>query len=671
MKRTGIYLLLTGILLINAKRLQAQNLLSKTVSLEVNRQRLDNVLEILSNKGDFYFSYNSTIVPKDSLVSFSVSNKTVKEVLAILFNKTYEFRESGKYIIIRKAPIRLTMVTNKATDEMKMYFVSGHVYDELSGAGIYEATVYEKELLVSALTRTDGYFKLKLKSKNLRRSSLTVSKEFYEDNTVSIDPRYNQEITITLMPRKNTIDDMVVSPQDIFIPDSSHAIAVIDTTPKPAVTPVMAVLKVERTAVGKLFVSAKQRVQTLNLKKFFTTRPFQISVVPGVGTQGWMSAQVVNNFSVNILGGYTAGTNGLEIGGLFNINKKNTQYFQGAGLFNATGGSMKGVQMAGINNLVLDSAKGLQIAGISNIVKGKFTGGQIAGIYNHAIDSVNGVQASGIGNFARKKISGMQFSCMVNFSNKQTDGAQAGGLINFSKKLNGAQIAGLLNYATDTVKGIQLAGLINMSHKKVTGTQIAGLMNINLRETKGVQLSALVNYTKRLKGIQIGLLNISDTSEGASFGLVNIVVKGYRRVSIYASEVTNINLAFKSGNATLYNILHAGLNAGNDNRVYTLGVGWGTELSINKRKTLTVNPELGTQYIYLGDWTRTNMLTTLQVNMNVKISPGFFLFAGPSFNIFVSDQQIRIPPYRYPVVPAGNDAFGWFGWKLGMSVGRN
>ena len=32
-----------------------QGLLSKNISLDVNRQRLDNVLEILSNKGDFIF----------------------------------------------------------------------------------------------------------------------------------------------------------------------------------------------------------------------------------------------------------------------------------------------------------------------------------------------------------------------------------------------------------------------------------------------------------------------------------------------------------------------------------------------------------------------------------------------------------------------------------------
>src|SRR6187399_408100 len=136
-----------------------QAILQKNISLDVNRQRLDNVLEILSNKGDFYFSYNSKIVKKDSLVSLSVRDKTVREALAMLFNSTYEFVESGNYVIIRKAPIRMTMVTNKATVEDKIYSVSGYVFDEQSGVAIDEASVYEKKQLASALTNDAGYFK--------------------------------------------------------------------------------------------------------------------------------------------------------------------------------------------------------------------------------------------------------------------------------------------------------------------------------------------------------------------------------------------------------------------------------------------------------------------------------------------------------------------------------
>src|SRR3954469_2081903 len=101
----------------------AQSILEKTISVRFDNQRLDNVLEIISNKGNFYFSYNSNIIKKDTLVTFSVTNKSVKQILDVLLPDQYEFRESGNYIIIRKAPITLTLVTNKAVTEDKFYVV--------------------------------------------------------------------------------------------------------------------------------------------------------------------------------------------------------------------------------------------------------------------------------------------------------------------------------------------------------------------------------------------------------------------------------------------------------------------------------------------------------------------------------------------------------------------
>ena len=112
MKLSTVFNFIIFLFFINAATYGQANL-QKNISLEVNNQRLDNVLEILSNKGDFYFSYNSSIIKKDSLVSFRASNKTVREILSLLFNTTYEFKESGNYIIIRKAPIRMSLVTQR------------------------------------------------------------------------------------------------------------------------------------------------------------------------------------------------------------------------------------------------------------------------------------------------------------------------------------------------------------------------------------------------------------------------------------------------------------------------------------------------------------------------------------------------------------------------------
>ncbi|MGC4102681.1 MAG: STN domain-containing protein [Ferruginibacter sp.] len=532
------------IILSAANICRAQNLLDRTISIQVNKQRLDNVLEIISNKANFYFSYNSAIIKKDSIVTFNYTGKTIRAVLNSLFDGTYEFKESGNYIIIRKAPIRLTVVTKKAEVKDKIYSVAGYVYDEQSGMGINEASVYEKNILASAFTNNAGYFKLKLKSSKAKFAALTVSKEFYKDASLNIEPNVNQEVTITLMPEENPATTITVAPEDYITPDTLRT---GDTVPKKIMINADTV-KVEKLGLSKFFLSAKQKIQSLNLKNFFTTRPFQASLTPKLSSHGYMSAQVVNNFSLNVFGGYTAGTNGAEIGGLFNIDKKAVQYFQAAGLFNAVGGRVKGFQVAGLSNIVLDTVQGFQAAGINNIVKGKFHGFQVGGVYNHVTDSVRGFQAAGVGNFA---------------------------------------------------------------NKKVTGLQIAGVANFSRRETDGVQIAGVFNYSKKLRGVQFGLINIADSSSGYSIGLINIVLKGYHKLSFSTNELLNVNVAFKTGNPKFYSILTAGLHTGVNNKAYSYGYGLGSERFLDKNKSLSLNPEITCQYLYLGSWDYTNLYNKL------------------------------------------------------------
>jgi hypothetical protein len=587
----------------------SQNLLNRTISLQVNQQRLDNVLEILSNKGNFYFSYNSSIIKKDSIVSFNYTNKSVKTILSSLFNENFEFKESGNYIIIRKAPIRLTIVTKKVEVAEKNYAVAGHVYDEQTGAAINEATIYEKNILASAFTNSKGYFKIKLRSSKKKFTELTISKEFYEDTTMIIEPNCNQELTVTLNPVETGADNITVSPQDYITPDAVKEndifLAAKNIVKKD--TP-----KVEKLWFSRFLLSAKQKVQSANLKKFFTTRPFQISLTPKLGSHGYLSAQVVNKYSLNVLGGYTAGTSIIEVGGLFNIDKKNVQYFQAAGLFNKVGGAVKGFQVAGLNNTVLDAVRGFQAAGLNNFVKGEFNGFQAAGIYNHVTDSLKGFQAAGIANFV---------------------------------------------------------------NKKVTGIQVSGIANISKQEINGVQIAGILNYTKKLKGVQIGLINIADSSDGYSIGLINIVKHGYHKVSFSVNEVMNVNVAFKTGNSKLYSILMGGLSTNANNKIYSYGYGMGSEIRLDKWKIFSFNPELSSQYLYLGSWNYTNVLNKLNLNINFKLNKYISLYAGPSFNVYVSNQKIGFTNYRFPIPTPGYNTFnlgknvnGWFGWNVGINL---
>ena len=336
------------------------------------------------------------------------------------------------------------------------------------------------------------------------------------------------------------------------------------------------------------------------MKNFFTEKPFQASVIPGISTQGQMSGQVVSNFSFNLFGGYTAGVKGLEIAGLFNMNKKDVRYLQAAGLFNIVGGSVTGLQVGGLQNTSLKNVTGFQVAGINNFVKG----------------NTEGVQIAGIGNIG-------------------------GG----------------------TMHAFQLAGIFNYQNKNSRGLQLSGIGNIGGGEVRGLQAAAIFNYAKKLKGIQFAVINITDTSEGYSIGLVNVVLKGYHKLAIYATEVTNANAAFKTGSPNFYSILQAGANAGKEGeKVYTFGYGLGTEIDI--AKWVSVNPELGSQYVYLGSWDYLNLLNKLHLQLNIKFSKRFSIFGGPSFTVYYSEQEAALDGYKYNLLPPSYHSFSLGNEKL-------
>ena len=338
--------------------------------------------------------------------------------------------------------------------------------------------------------------------------------------------------------------------------------------------------------------------------------PVRAGVLPHVSTQGQNDKFTTSNFSLNLLGGYTGSVNGVELGGWFNIDKRNL--------------------------------KGMQAAGWFNVVNG----------------DVNGLQIAGFFNGAKNNITGAQFGGLVNYANKNA---------------NGMQVAGIYNHVAGTFNGFQTAGIVNYSQQSVKGMQVAGIANINTGATKGFQVAGVVNYTKHLKGVQFGLINIADTSDGFSIGLLNIVRKGYHKITISSNEVLNANLAIKSGNAKLYNILMVGVNAGSDDKIFSYGYGIGHEMKI--AQWFTLNPELTTQYLYLGNWNYLNQLTKFQVLATVKLTRNLAIFGGPSFSAYYSDQLEAVKGYRF-LVPKDNyhtynlwrdNVTGWVGWTAGIS----
>jgi hypothetical protein len=533
-------------------------ILERIISVSLHHRPLTQVLDSIGQRGHFEFSYNSNIIPGDSLVSLNLRQVTVKQALETLLGTRYTYNERGNYLIIMHP-------NEERPPPESNYQLSGYVMDGQTGKRLANASVYEKDQLESTLTDDQGYFRLRLKTK-YPRQVLTISKEWYMDTVITIQAGYDQTFNFILAPA--TAKEL--SP--VFINPSN----------------------VERTKWGRLLLSSKQCIQSLNLSHFFMDKPYQLSLTPVLGTHGSMSGQVTNTISINLLGGYSAGAKGLELGGLFNIDKKDVHFVQAAGIFNLVGGNVKGVQLAGAFNSVMDTMVGLQASGIVSIVKAD-------------------------------------------------------------------------------MKGFQISGLVNSVGGKVSGVQAAGIADIARDTLRGIQVSTFFNKSAVVKGVQIGLLNISDTSTGYSVGLVNIVKRGgISALSLSIEDISGLTLTYKSGTAKLYDIILTGYDPWFSQHLFSIGYGIGKSFALGKYWGFST--ELTSRKLFDDHWHSMGAMFRLEPLLALHLGGSVSLFAGPTFSIHVYDANMPtdvskppLPGSGYPSTLWGGRSAAWIGAAFGIS----
>ncbi|WP_304067395.1 hypothetical protein [Pedobacter glucosidilyticus] len=583
------YLITVCLLICWLKNESLAQHLHQKLSLHLKEKTVEQALEELSLKGNFSFSYDGQLLQKDSLISIKVSETYVWQILDQLFAAQVSYKETGKHIILRPAQHRFHIVAEEISATKNQYKISGYVLHNLTGKGVAGASVYEKKLLQSSLTHKDGYFRMRFRG-NHPAVVLTASKENYKDTSMIF------------------LADIAVAPEGYQDKNTKSSLTMSSV--------------IERTGINRLLLSSKRGIQSLNIPDFFANSPFQASLIPGIGSQGIMSSQVINKASLNLIGGYTAGVDGVEVGGVFNITKGSVAKVQVAGVFNAVGGSLNGVQVAGVTNFNLDTIHGVQVAGVCNYTPSAVSGVQIAGVSNYT-----------------------------------------------PQNLAGVQIAGLSNIVLKQVEGTQIAGLININAKSIQGTQISGLGNISFQQVNGTQISGLFNYAKQLNGVQIGLFNLAGSSTGYSIGLFNFFKDGYHKVELTADEILNTQLSFKTGNANLYTFLLGATHLEKDRKAFAAGLGMGHDF--RSLKKLQFSLMLSSKVFFTGNDTYFPILNKISLQPSFPIIKNLRAFAGPSFNFLYDDNQQVAQGYK-TISPAyasnlNSHIKTWVGWNIGLT----
>ncbi|MCC5937283.1 MAG: hypothetical protein JJU34_08380 [Lunatimonas sp.] len=507
------------------------------------------VLDQLERQHGFFFSYPSAALPPEFIQDSEPFSGKMYRLLESVFGSEYEFKEMPGYVIVRFAPKRL-QVDTEIDQRGGQAIVTGTITRQDNGEPVQYASVYERNQLTSTLSDEIGSFELKLRRPG-QTIWITLSKEGFRDTSFVVLPT----VDISAHAKGGRLR---------FRPESDAS------------------TDLEQSLFGRLFIGMRQRLQRINLGGFFGESPYQMSLVPGIGSQGVFGSQMVNKFSLNLIGGYSAGTEGFETAGIFNINRLD----------------MKGAQIAGIANLVGGSVSGFQVAGIHNRVYGQQTGLQVSGIHNRSYNHARGIQIAGV--------------------------------INHSDSLVQHQLAGIANRGGQAT-GTQVAGIVNTTEAHGS-VQVSGISN-RAKGTAKAQVSGIVNRATTVSNLQLGLINIADSS-AYPIGLVNWVKTGSKSLAVGVDEMGAAQLTLRTGGTKLYGLLGYAHLIGNPYTPHAYDIGFGVYL------LEAGNVGLDMEWVHrtATDFkTVTNHYSSMRAIPRLRLNSRTTVFLAPSLSLAVLD----------------------------------
>ena len=150
--------------------LAQENPLERKVSITIEDQKLETALVLIGNKIDVAFSYNSEIIPGDSIISIQFKNSSLKMILSSILPPEIEYKAAGGQVILVAKLIQT---------------IRGRLVDIDSKMPVIGATIQilDSDPLVGTTTDLDGYFKLEEIA--VGRVGLKVSYIGYEPKIIS------------------------------------------------------------------------------------------------------------------------------------------------------------------------------------------------------------------------------------------------------------------------------------------------------------------------------------------------------------------------------------------------------------------------------------------------------------------------------------------------------
>ncbi|MDR2813700.1 MAG: STN domain-containing protein [Prevotellaceae bacterium] len=608
----------TGLLLFLCVTVQALPVLEKPVTLYARNQPIGEILNEVSRQTGVQFSYSPQAVDVSQQASLDAHNLPVKEALRQVLGSKYEYKVVRKFIILRKSRIEIFPSTPQQqrpdAEKIEYSYITNQRYVKKlcytdSGTTLDDCLI---------ITNNKNYKVMKTQLTAIALAAATsVSAQAQQPSTVSgqLEKAGKEFIVLIKEVVDNTAQAVTITANEI----NRQALGL-----KTADTSAAAQADTSPAAAQADTPPAAAQADSVHPVIFTLFYPFSF---PELNAE-----RHIYQTSFTWLVGLNGGVTGVEVGWMINANRY----------------QMSGVQVAGCSNLSLGSVTGTQIAGFANLAVKDTADAQVAGVVNVAQSA--DFQMAGIANAAyhngRVQLAGV--------ANSSTKGATA------------AQLAGVANAAQSA--DFQAAGVANAAYRDAK-VQLAGIANVT--DTSRCQIG-LVNAARKA-GVQIGLVNVCDATDGVMIGLVNVAQKGGLRELEIGAGIDQVNVAYRMGIKKFYTF--AELSYRWNESLWLTGVGLGTQITLPKGWGMNIEG-LSQNVLTNRFWERNGVTRLAQARVTAvrQLAKHFAVFAGPTFSVSCTNftdsnaVDLRAPYHIFSVRGNHIATKAWVGFSAGVRI---
>jgi|GEM_PF-2335805 len=172
---------------------------TKRMDVKIEQSNIVSALETIEAKSEFFFFYNNKVVRLDKKISVDLKEKTINEILDVLFKDTdIEYTINNRQII-------LSVKESGNPSDQQQKTVSGKVTDKQTGEPLIGVTVRLSGTTNGTVTDTDGSFRLKISSSD---NKLVFSYIGYLNQEITIGKQ--SIINVLLVTESKTLDEVLV-----------------------------------------------------------------------------------------------------------------------------------------------------------------------------------------------------------------------------------------------------------------------------------------------------------------------------------------------------------------------------------------------------------------------------------------------------------------------------